>query len=106
MAQLWAVDGDENSEGGGGLKANTGDSAPGTVFINNLAVIVGTTDASPDDKSPDIIDGGLTQHDNPQSDKHSATVFAYNKPAHRNGDSRTCGATTVVTHESTVFVGG
>ena len=47
MGQLWAVVGDPNSHGGGELTLS-GDSSPGTVFINNIPVIVGTTDAGPD----------------------------------------------------------
>jgi uncharacterized Zn-binding protein involved in type VI secretion len=99
MAELWAVDGDPDSDGGGGLKANTGDSATDTVFVNGKNVIVGTTDAYPDSLAP------LSPHDNPQSSGHSSTVFAYGKPSHRNNDTRTCGALTIVIGQSTVFVG-
>jgi len=35
----------------------------------------------------------------------SGTVFCYGAPVHRNGDLRKCGATTVVTGQSTVKVG-
>jgi|APCry1669189768_1035252.scaffolds.fasta_scaffold00234_12 hypothetical protein len=100
MGQLWAVVGDPNSHGGGELTLS-GDSSPGTVFINNIPVIVGTTDAGPDG----LADPDGPPHDDPKSSSHSATVFAYNKPAHRNGDTRVCGATTVVVNETTVFVG-
>lgn len=97
MAELWAVVGDENTDSGGDLKLS-GDSAPGTVFINNIAVIVGVTNANPDA----LI---APPHDDPMSSTYSGTVFAYGKGAHRNNDSRVCGATTTVTHQSTVFAG-
>jgi len=104
MAELWAVVGDKNTHGDGDLTLS-GDSAPGTVLINGKAVIVGKTNANPDDQSPDIIDGGVTDHDNPYSSTYSSTVFAYGKGAHRNNDLRACGAKTVVTGETTVTVG-
>lgn len=101
MPGLWAVDGDKESHGNGALKASTGDSSPGTVFINNKPVIVGTTDADPDDKAP----AEKGEHQNPKSQGTFATVLAYNKPAHTNGDTRTCGATTIVSGQSNVHVG-
>jgi hypothetical protein len=100
MGELWAVVGDKNSEGDGDLTLS-GDSSPGTVFVNNIAVIVGTTNANPD---ANCIPLG-PPHCNPKSSAVSGTVFAYGKGAHRNNDSRVCGATTVVTNESTVIVG-
>lgn len=95
MAGLWSVDRDPDSHGKGELKAGTGDSAPGTVKINNKLVIVGVTDAEKDDKG----------HVNTKSKGNFPTVFAYNKPAHTNGDERDCGATTIVQGQSNVFVG-
>jgi hypothetical protein len=96
-AGLWAVVGDTNTDGGGDLKLS-GDSATGTVFINNIPVIVGITDSNPDSLDP------LPPHDNPKSSEYSGTVFAYNKGAHRVSDLRECGATTVQVGNSTVFV--
>ena len=95
MSGLWAVDGDKNSHGNGALKASTGDSSPQTVFINNKPVIVGVTDAEKDDKG----------HNIPKSQGNFPTVFAYNKPAHTDGDSRDCGATTIVSGQSNVYAG-
>jgi hypothetical protein len=45
--KLWAVVGATNSHGGGQLKKE-GDSAPGTVLIENKPVIVGITPAQID----------------------------------------------------------
>lgn len=95
-AGLWAVVGDTESHGGGALKL-AGDSTTGTVFINNKEVIVGSTDASADT----LVIGS---HANPKSDSVSGSVFAYNKGAHRNSDTRVCGATTTVVGQSDVFV--
>jgi uncharacterized Zn-binding protein involved in type VI secretion len=82
------------------------DSSPHTVFINNIPIISGLSNADPDNKSPDIIDGGDSPHDDPYSAAGSPTVFCYNKPAHRNGDPRACGATTIVSGQSSVFLDG
>jgi hypothetical protein len=101
MAELWAVDADPNSDGAGALIAASGDSATDTVYINSKNVIVGVTDSAADKLCIPI----GPPHCNPQSSEHSSTVFAYNKPAHRNNDSRVCGAVTVVTGQSNVFVG-
>lgn len=100
MAELWAVVGDENTDGAGALTLS-GDSSPGTLYVNGKQVIVGTTDANPDDLCIPV----GPPHCNPQSSAVSGTVFAYGKGAHRNNDARVCGALTVVTNQSTVFVG-
>jgi len=100
MAELWAVVGDNDSHGGGALTLS-GDSSPGTVFVNGIPVIVGKTDSSADSLCADV----GPPHCDPYSTSYSGTVFAYGKGAHRNNDSRVCGATTVVTNESTGFVG-
>ena len=101
MAQLWAVVGDNNTDGGGSLTLS-GDSSPDTVFIGGIAVIVGTTDANPDSQC-DIVG---PPHCDPFSTAFSGTVFAYGKGAHRNNDARVCGATTIVSNQSTVFTDG
>jgi uncharacterized Zn-binding protein involved in type VI secretion len=100
MAELWAVVGDNNTDGGGDLTLS-GDSSPSTVYVNGIPVIVGITHANPDSS---CIPAG-PPHCDPYSTATSGTVFAYGKGAHRNNDARVCGATTVVTNESTVFVG-
>jgi hypothetical protein len=95
-AGLWAVVGDTNTDKGGNLTLS-GDSSTGTVFINNIPVIVGITDADPDELV-------VSPHDNPQSSGYSGDVFAYGKGAHRNSDSRICDATTTVVGQGDVFV--
>lgn len=90
--ELWAVVGDPNSHGSGGLHADN----PQTVFVNSIAVI---------DHGPDSADVDDLGHPNPSTAGGSGTVFVYNKPAHRNNDPRSCGAVTVVANQSTVFVG-
>lgn len=98
MAELWAVDGDPNTDGGGGLTPAHGS----TVKINNLAVIVNGPDhADPDDICP--IAG--PPHCDPMTSSGSGTVSCYGFPVHRKGDTRVCGATTVVVGQSTVKVG-
>lgn len=96
MAELWAVEGDQNSHGGGNLNAD-GDSSPQTIKINGKPVIVHESTAEADDLG----------HPLPPTDtaEGSGTVFCYGAPVHRNGDLRKCGATTVVTGQSTVKVG-
>lgn len=102
MPGLWSVDKDPDSDGNGQLEANTGDSSPDTVRINNKYVIVGVTDAEPDNQSKSLTD----LHHNPQSQGTFPTVRAYGKPVHCDSDTRVCGATTNVVGQSTVFVGG
>jgi len=100
MAGLWAVQGDGDSHGGGALNADA-DSAPHTVFINGRPVVVNLSHAAPDSLC-EIVG---PPHCDPFTTSGSSTVTCYGKPAHRNGDSRVCGATTVVTHQTTVFIG-
>ena len=45
-------------------------------------------------------------HCNPKTAEGSGDTFAYSKQDHRHGDSRDCGAKTVVVGQSTVFVNG
>lgn len=92
---LWAVEGDPNSHGAGELIA----SNPQTVFINGIPVIEHEDPASPDNLCPDP--GG--SHCSPSTSNGSGNVFVYGNPAHRHGDSRVCGATTIVNSQSTVF---
>jgi hypothetical protein len=97
MTKLWAVDGDENSHGGGKLIVG-GASAPATVKINGKSVIVHQSPAGPDDLG----------HPPPPTDtaNGSGTVSCYGAPVHRQDDLRECGATTIVSGQSTVKVGG
>jgi uncharacterized Zn-binding protein involved in type VI secretion len=96
MSKLWAVEGDPNSHGDGELIAD-GDSSPGTVKINGKKVIVHKSTAEPDNLG----------HPLPPTDtaEGSGTVFCYGAPAHREDDRRECGATTIVTGQSTVKIG-
>jgi uncharacterized Zn-binding protein involved in type VI secretion len=93
---LIAVEGDENSHGGGALIA-TGGSSPQKVTINGKAVIAHPSPAEPD----------LFGHVSPLSDtaEGSSKVFVYGLPVHRDGDLRECGATTVVTGQGKVSAG-
>jgi uncharacterized Zn-binding protein involved in type VI secretion len=97
MSELWAVEGDQNSHGGGELIAG-GASSPGTVKINGKKVIVHESPAAGDDLG----------HPLPPTDTAagSGTVFCYGAPVHRNNDPRQCGAVTEVTGQSTIKVGG
>ena len=97
-AGLWAVVGDPNTDSGGDLTLS-GDSKTGTVYINNIQVIVGQTDANADSLCP--VD---PTHCDPYSTEYSKSVFAYGIGAHRDTDSRVCGATTTVSGQSNVFV--
>jgi uncharacterized Zn-binding protein involved in type VI secretion len=96
MSELWAVEGDPNTHGGGGLIP----SNPKTVFVEGKNVIEVSDPAFPDSFCP------IPPHCNPASISGSSTVFVYGNPVHRHGDNRICGATTIVSGQSTVFVGG
>lgn len=89
MSQLWAVDNDVNNHGDGGLNPT------GTVYINGKLVTHVGTDA----------DNDLLGHVNPKASSGSSTAFVYGLAVHRNDDDRNCGAKTVVSGQSTVFVG-
>ncbi len=96
MSELWAVEGDGNTHGGGNLIS----ASPGTVFVNGIKVIEHPDLAAPDALCP------APPHCSPNTSGGSSTVFVYGNPAHRHGDGRICGATTIVTGQSTVFIGG
>lgn len=91
MALLWAVRGDENTHTAGALETNIGDNS---VMIGGFPVTVIGDDAQ-------NTDGSL--HANSKAQTGSGTVFCYGVPIHRHTDLRDCGATTVVTHQLTVF---
>ena len=64
-----------------------------TVLINGLlASVVG------DNSTPDNF-----PHDNPKTSTGSETIIIEGKPAHRKGDSRICGATTVTGSPNVLF---
>ena len=95
MSELWAVNGDQNSHGGGQLIADN----PQTVFVNGIPVIEHGDPAAPDSLCP------AAPHCSPDTAEGSGTVFVYGNPVHRNNDRRICGAVTVVSLQSTVFSG-
>lgn len=92
---LIAVEGDQNSHGGGALIAG-GASSPGTVRIGGSKVIV--------HESPAEVD---TIHGPPATYTAggSSKVFIYGAPVHRHGDFRVCGSTTIATGQSSVEAG-
>jgi len=92
---LCAVQNDPNTHGGGNLIA----ANPNTVIIENIPCIEHTDPAAPDALCPPI--GG--PHCAPGTAEGSPNVFIYGNPIHRHGDSRICGATTIVANQSTVF---
>lgn len=96
--ELWAVMGDENDHGHGQFK----DPGSGrTVYINGKSVICRNDEAYPDDLC--AVAGG--NHCDPIAEGVSSTVFANNRAAHRNNDTRNCGAKTIVTGQDSVKVG-
>jgi uncharacterized Zn-binding protein involved in type VI secretion len=97
MSELWAVEGDPNTHGGGELIA----ANPQTVFIDGIPVIEHSDPANPDSLCVPL----GPPHCNPATANGSGTVFVYGNPVHRNNDDRVCGAKTTVTNQSTVFVG-
>ena len=58
--KLWSVDGDNNTDGGGAVHHSQSYITIGGIY----AILVGDS-ADPDGLSPDVIDGGVTPHDNP-----------------------------------------
>jgi len=93
---LWAVDKDPNTHGAGGLIPDN----PKTVYIEGKNVIENRDPARPDALCP------LPPHCNPGTSSGSPNVFVYGNPVHRMRDKRVCGATTIVTNQSTVFANG
>lgn len=91
---LISVDQDQDNVGGGAITASQH-----TVFINNKAVSVVGDNASSDSKFPSL--HGL--HGDPTTASGSPNVFVTNKAVHREGDTRACGDTTVVSGQATVF---
>ena len=95
---LISVFGDINTHGAGELLASNN---TGKVFIGGKKVVYINSDASPDDLCP--IAGG--DHCNPKSESGSSKVSAQGIAIHRHGDSRNCGATTIVIGQSKVTCG-
>lgn len=93
---LVAVEDDGNTHGGGNLiPAN-----PKTVYVEGKPVIEHEDPAAPDGLCP------ASPHCSPNTSGGSGTVFVYGNPIHRHDDGRICGATTIVSGQSTVFAGG
>jgi hypothetical protein len=98
MTKLWAVDGDKNTHGDGDLIPNHANN----VYVEGKLVIV----HGPDHSNPDALCIPVgPPHCDPMTDQGAPSTYAYGLPVHRQDDLRVCGATTVVTNESTVFVG-
>lgn len=95
---LVSVLGDINTDGGGDLLA---DNNSGKLFIGGIKVVYQNSHANPDPLC--FIVG--PPHCDPFATGHSATVFSEGIPIHRNGDSRVCDATTIVSGQSSVFSG-
>lgn len=94
-SELVAVKNDPNTHGGGNLiPAN-----PQTVYVEGKPVIEHEDPAQPDSLCP------ASPHCNPATANGSGTVFVYGNPIHRHNDGRICGATTVVTNQSSVWAG-
>lgn len=93
---LVAIEGDQNTHGGGELLASGG-SAPQKVRIGGIPVIVHPSPALPDGQD----------HPPPPTDtaQGSSKVFCYGLPVHRHGDLRQCGATTIATGQTKVTIG-
>ena len=98
MAELIAVLGSTNSHGAGGLNASNNS---GKVFIGGIKVVYVGSSANPDSLCIPL--GG--EHCNPVSTSGSAKVFCEGIPVHRHGDSRSCGAATIVGEQSKVTAG-
>ncbi len=91
---LIAVEGDNNSHGGGAL--NAGNSS---VYCEGKLIATQTTTASADSICP------IPPHCAPSTSSYSSTVFVEGNVVHRIGDSRVCGATTIETGNSSVYAG-
>lgn len=92
---LVSIEGNPNTHGGGRLEAGN----PQTVKVSNTSVIEVSDPAGPDGLCP-ILGGS---HCNPESSTGSPNVYVYNNPIHRDKDGRSCGASTIVNSQSTVF---
>jgi hypothetical protein len=98
MSKLWAVQGDPNTHGNGELIPNHANN----VYVEGKLVIV----HGPDHSNPDALcPPAGPPHCDPMTAQGAPSTYAYGLPVHRQDDTRICGATTVVTNESTVFVG-
>jgi len=73
--QLASVQGDPNTHGGGALSANVND---GTVFINNIKVVLKGSEAAPDTFCSGRARARGSPHCNPVSVGASPNVFACN----------------------------
>lgn len=91
MTELVAVKGDPDSHGGGALDAsNTG----GKMFAGGIEVVVVGSSAATDDLF----------HPNPAAASGSSSLWVNGNQIHRNNDSRTCGAATIATGQTKLYV--
>jgi len=67
--QLWSVNGDPNSHGAGQLI-----NSQSYVTINGIPVILVGDQAAPDNLSPDVLDGGVTPHDDPYASSGDSLI--------------------------------
>lgn len=93
---LVSVKGDKNTDGNGDLLADT----QSKVKIGGKLVVCVTSNASQDDLCPVV--GG--EHCNPKAVQGSSKVKIAGLSIHRDGDLRSCGATTIVTGQSKVSI--
>lgn len=98
MAELIAVLGSNNSDGGGPLLA---DNNSGKFFIGGIKVVYLGSHASPDALCIPV----GPPHCDPYATTASSKVFSEGIAVHRNNDSRVCGASTIVAEQSKVFAG-
>lgn len=95
---LISVLGDPNSHGAGSLLA---DNNSGKLFIGGIKVVYQNSHSGPDALCIPI----GPPHCDPFATGHSSTVYSEGIPIHRDGDSRVCGASTIVSGQSTVYSG-
>jgi uncharacterized protein (TIGR02594 family) len=94
---LASVQGDIESHGNGALNNSQND-----VLINNKPIIVMNDSAAPDSLCSPY--GG--NHCSPNVVQASDNVYVHNKAVHRFSDLRSCGASTIVINQTSVFVNG
>ena len=92
---LFAVEGDNNSHGGGSLLQTASKT-----YIEGRLVAIEVTNANPDNLCPIA-----SIHCNPATSSYSSSVFIEGHPVHRVGDSRICGAVTVETNCHKTYCG-
>jgi uncharacterized Zn-binding protein involved in type VI secretion len=91
MSELVAVKGDPESHGGGALHA---DNTGGKMFAGGIEVVVVGSSADTDNLF----------HPNPAAATGSGKLWVNGNMIHRNNDSRTCGASTIATGQTKLYV--